>query len=113
MAELVAAEIRVKIAEKDKLAAKLNGEGEKLKLTEIAMGQKAQAEVLGKDKVLQLAVLEKVLNAAVENPEIVKIPQTLVTGTSGGLEGAAAILGASNIATGITGRLKQQAPSSE
>ncbi len=100
--ELVAAEIRVKIAEKDKLAAKLEGEGQKLKLSEIAKGQKAQAAVLGKEKVMQLAILEKVLNAAVKNPDIVKIPQTLVTGSSGGLEGAAAILGASNISKSVT-----------
>ncbi|MDJ0984196.1 MAG: SPFH domain-containing protein [Desulfobacterales bacterium] len=99
--ELVAAEIRVKIAEKDKLAAKLEGEGQKLKLIEIATGQKAQSTVLGQERVMQLAVLEKVLNAAVENPEIVKIPTTLVTGSTGGFEGAAAILGASNIASGI------------
>lgn len=99
--ELVAAEIRVEIAEKDKLAEKLNGEGEKLKLTEIAKGQKEQVAVLGQEKVMQLAVLEKVLKAAVENPNIVKIPNTLVTGSSGGLEGAAAILGASNIGAGI------------
>jgi regulator of protease activity HflC (stomatin/prohibitin superfamily) len=104
--ELVAAEIRVKIAEKDKLAAQLNGEGEKLKLTEIAKGQKAQANVLGKEKVLQLAIMEKVLNAAVENPDIVKIPGTLVNGTTGSLEGAAAILGASNIGMGIGRQLK-------
>ena len=64
-------------------------------------GQKAQSTVLGQERVMQLAVLEKVLNAAVENPEIVKIPTTLVTGSTGGFEGAAAILGASNIAGGI------------
>jgi len=113
--ELVAAEIRVKVAEKDKLAAKLEGEGEKLKLTEIAKGQKAQVVVLGEDRVMQLAVLEKVLRAAVENPAIVKIPQTLVTGTTGGLEGAAAILGSSNIAgslgQGLQNLQKQQQPS--
>jgi len=113
--ELVAAEIRVKVAEKDKLAAKLEGEGEKLKLTEIATGQKAQVVVLGEDRVMQLAVLEKVLKAAVENPEIVKIPQTLVTGTTGGLEGAAAILGSSNIAgsigRGLQNLQNQQQPS--
>ena len=102
--KLVAAEIRVKVAEKDKQAAKLEGEGQKLKLTEIATGQRAQSAVLGEERVMQLAILEKVLNAAVENPEIVKIPQTLVNGSTGGFEGAAAILGASNIASGIPGR---------
>jgi regulator of protease activity HflC (stomatin/prohibitin superfamily) len=106
--QLVAAEIRVKIAEKDKLAAKLEGEGEKLKLSEIAKGQKNQVMVLGEDRVMQLAVLEKVLNAAVQNPDIVKIPQTLVTGSTGGFEGAAAILGASNITSGIPGAMQQK-----
>jgi hypothetical protein len=103
---LVAAEIRVKVAEKDKLAAKLKGEGEKLKLIEIATGQKAQVAVLGQQKVMELAVLDKVLKAAVENPDIVKIPQILVSGTGGGLEGAAAILGASNLVRGVPSGLK-------
>ena len=107
---LVAAEIRVKVAEKDKLAAKLKGEGEKLKLIEIATGQKAQVAVLGQQKVMELAVLDKVLKAAVENPDIVKIPQILVAGTGGGLEGAAAILGASNLVRGIPAGMKSGKP---
>jgi len=107
---LVAAEIRVKVAEKDKLAAKLKGEGEKLKLIEIATGQKAQVAVLGQQKVMELAVLDKILKAAVENPDIVKIPQILVAGTGGGLEGAAAILGASNLVRGIPAGMKTSEP---
>ena len=99
--ELVAAEIRVKVAEKNKLAEKLKGEGEKLKLIEIATGQKAQVAVLGEEKVMELAVLDKILNAAVTNPDIVKIPRILVSGEGAGLEGAAAILGASNLVSGI------------
>lgn len=99
--ELVAAEIRVKVAERDKEASKLQGEGEKLKLIEIAAGQKAQVEILGAEKVMQLAVLEKMLNAAVDNPDIVKIPQVLVSGTGSSLEGAAAILGVSNLVKGM------------
>jgi hypothetical protein len=70
--ELVAAEIRVKVAEKDKMASKLKGEGEKLKLIEIAAGQRQQVEVLGQDRVMELAFLEKILKAAVENPAIGK-----------------------------------------
>ena len=108
--ELVAAEIRVKVAEKDKLAAQLQGEGEKLKLIEIASGQKAQVAVLGEEKVMELAVLDKVLNAAVTNPDIVKIPRILVSGGGAGLEGAAAILGASNIVGGISEGLKKKEP---
>lgn len=98
---MVAAEIRVKVAEKNKLADKLKGEGEKLKLTEIAKGQKAQVNVLGKEKVMKLAVLDKILDGAIKNPDIVKIPQILVSGPGGSLEGAAAILGASNLVRAI------------
>jgi len=46
---------------------RLKGEGEKLRLIEIADGQRAQTNVLGEDKVYQLAVLDKVLEAAVFN----------------------------------------------
>lgn len=102
--QLVAAEIRVKIAEKDKQAAQLKGEGEKLMLIEIATGQKEQVLVLGRERVVELAVLDKILKAAVENPEIVKIPQILVNSEGSSLEGAAAILGASSIVRGIEGR---------
>lgn len=105
--ELVAAEIRVKIAEKDKLASKLKGEGEKLQLIEIATGQKEQVSVLGEERVMELAFLEKILNAAVMNPEIVKIPNILVSGEGSTLEGAAAILGASNLVRGIESGNKQ------
>jgi regulator of protease activity HflC (stomatin/prohibitin superfamily) len=105
--ELVAAEIRVKIAERDKQAAQLKGEGEKLQLTEIAQGQKQQVSVLGEQRVMELAVLDKVLKAAVENPDIVKIPNVLVSGSrESSFEGAAAILGASNLVRTVTGSPK-------
>jgi regulator of protease activity HflC (stomatin/prohibitin superfamily) len=111
--ELVAAEIRVKVAEKNKIAEKLKGEGEKLKLIEIATGQKAQVAVLGEEKVMELAVLDKVLNAAVTNPDIVKIPRILVSGEGAGLEGAAAILGASNLVSGIGKGSKKGEPTDQ
>jgi hypothetical protein len=79
------------------------GEGEKLRLMEIATGQKAQVEVLGQDRVMQLAMLKEILEAAKENPQIVKVPNVLVQGTAGGFEGAAAILGASNLTSGLSG----------
>jgi regulator of protease activity HflC (stomatin/prohibitin superfamily) len=99
--KLVAAEIRVMVAEKNKEASKLQGEGEKLKLIEIAAGQQEQVSVLGQDRVMQLAFLEKVLQAAVQNPDIVKVPRVLVAGEGSSLEGAAAILGASNLVQGV------------
>ena len=79
------------------------GEGQKPQLTEIAEGQRAQVAVLGEQRVMELAILDKVLNSAVQDPDIVKIPQILVSGPGGGLEGAAAILGASNLVRSIPG----------
>lgn len=96
-AQLVAAEIAKQAAAHKKQQLKLEGEGEKLKLVEIAKGQQAQANVLGKDRAMQLQALEKALDAAVKNPEIVKIPMVQVNGSNGGYEGAAAVLGASNL----------------
>ncbi len=98
---LVRAQIAVQVAEQEKEQSRLRGEGEKLRLIEIAKGQQAQTDVLGKDRVYQLAVLEKVLGAAVENPDIVKIPNVFVQGTGSGFEGPAAILGASNLVQSI------------
>jgi hypothetical protein len=100
--DLVAAEIAVKVAEQRKLAVQKEGEGEKLRLLEIAAGQQAQAAVLGEDKVLQLAILKEMLAAAQANPDIIKVPNVLVQGATQGIEGAAAILGASNFVQSIT-----------
>lgn len=94
---LVKAEIEKQAAEHQKTRLKLEGEGEKLKLIEIAMGQKAQVDVLGQDRTLRLQMLKESLAVAREQPEIIKIPQVQVMGTSGGFEGAAAILGSSNL----------------
>jgi hypothetical protein len=103
-AQLVEAEIKKKAAEFTKEQLRLLGEGEKLKLLEIAKGQQAQAEVLGKNAALQLAALEKALEAAKANDRIVKVPTVQVLGSqAGSFEGAAAILGSSNIIQAIQG----------
>lgn len=108
--ELVAAEIRKKAAEFTKEQLRLLGEGEKLKLLEIAKGQEAQALVLGKEAALQLAALEKALEAAKENDRIVKVPTVMVIGSQpGSFEGAAAILGSSNIIQALQGLQKKPA----
>lgn len=96
-AVLVKAEIQRNAAEHQKERLRLEGEGEKLKLIEIAQGQQAQVQVLGQDRVLELQMLKEALAAAREQPDIVKIPQVYVSGTGAGMEGAAAILGASNL----------------
>jgi hypothetical protein len=107
-AQLVAAEIAKKAAAFKKQQLKLEGEGEKLKLLEIAKGQQAQANVLGKDRAMQLQALEKALEAAIKNPDIVKIPTVQVTGTGSGYEGAAAVLGASNLIESMKGMSAKQ-----
>ena len=106
---LVSAQIAVLIEQQNKQASKLRGEGREEELTAIARGQRAQVEVLGEDRVLQLEALFKVLEAATQNSDIVKVPTIMVQGTATGLEGFAAILGgASNLAQGS--RFFQQEP---
>jgi SPFH domain / Band 7 family len=99
--QLVEALIGVQVAEQNKNAAKLRGEGQKLELEETAQGQKAQADVLGQDRVLTINLVQQFLKAVQEKPEIVSlvgrlVPQTVVsTGSQGtGLDSAAAIFGA-------------------
>ncbi len=95
-AELVVAEIAKQAAEYRKEQLRLEGEGDKLRLMEIAQGQSAQAKVLGQDRVLQLQMLKEILAVAKENPDIIKVPMVQVSGEGSSLEGAAAVLGASN-----------------
>ncbi len=111
--ELVRAQIAVQVADLQKQELKLRGEGEKLRLIEIAEGQRAQTQILGEDRVYQLAVLDKVLEAAVANADIVKIPNVLVQGAGGGFEGPAAILGASNLIKSLQEAKPGSAPKAE
>ena len=99
--QLVEAVIGVQVAEQNKNAAKLRGEGQKLELEEIAQGQRAQADVLGQDRVLTITLVQQLLKTIEEKPEIVSligklVPQTVVstTGQGTGLDSAAAVLGA-------------------
>lgn len=99
---LMKSEIGIKVADNNKEARTREGEGEKSYLSLVAEGQEKQANVLGKDKAFELAYVEKVLEAAKSQPDIIKIPQVLVMGSGSGLEGAAAILGANNLTLGLT-----------
>jgi regulator of protease activity HflC (stomatin/prohibitin superfamily) len=105
---LVRAEIKKQAAAHRMEQLRLEGEGQKLKLLEIAKGQKELAEVLGKDHAMQLQALEKALDAARANPDIVKVPLVMVSGAGSGYEGAAAVLGASNIVQMMDGLDKKQ-----
>ncbi len=95
--ELVKAEIGVQVSEQFKIRRNNEGEAEKSYLTQVADGQKAQADVLGQDKVANLRALELIIDAIKEKPQLLtglKLPATFVMGgESSGLSGAAAIIG--------------------
>ena len=100
--KLVEAEIAKQAASHQKEKLRLEGEGEKLKLIEIARGQEALTKVLGSGLVAQLKALEMAFSFAADHPEMVKVPNVLVTGADGGgFEGAAAVLGYSNLVRGL------------
>lgn len=83
-------------AEMAKQAAKLLGEGERDRLTEIAKGQRKQVAVIGKASMVRLQEQKQMLEILAKNPELVKVPMISVQSGNGGLEGAAAVLGASS-----------------
>ncbi len=89
---LVKAQIEKQAAEQQKEKMRLLGEGEKLKLIEIAKGEKARVDVLGQEKTAYLKALELTIDAAKENPDIVKVPGVVNYGGGSSLEGMAAIL---------------------
>lgn len=97
---LVAAQIAVQVANQHEAERAALGRAERQYLEELARGQRAQADVLGQDRVATLQALEKLLASIERKPEIVGlisrlVPQTVVTTGSGdsGLAGAAAIFG--------------------
>ncbi len=94
---LVASQIAVKVARQREEERAALGRAERKYLEELARGQLAQAEVLGKDRVAVLQALEKILVSLERKPELVAlvgklVPNTVVGGESG-LAGAAAIFG--------------------
>lgn len=93
---LVEAQIAVQVAVQREAERAALGRAERQYLEEIARGQRAQADVLGQDKVALLQALDKFLGTLERSPNLVTlvgklVPNTVVNGT--GLEGAAAILG--------------------
>jgi len=96
---LVQSQIAVKVANQRELERAALGRAERQFLEELARGQSAQANVLGKDRVTSLQALDKVLSTLQNKPELVSlisrlVPHTVVSSDSGGgLAGAAAIFG--------------------
>jgi hypothetical protein len=96
---LVEAQIAVQVANQREAERAALGRAERQFLEELARGQKAQALVLGEDRVALLQALEKMLASLERRPELVQlvsrlVPHTVVGGSGQGFEGAAAILGA-------------------
>lgn len=101
-ATLMESEIGIKVADNNALAREKEGLGEKKYMEAVAKGQEAQANVLGKEQAARIAYGQMVLDAAIKEPGIVKFPTTMVmSGGGSSLEGAAAILGASNLGMGM------------
>lgn len=108
---LVAAQIAVQIANQKEQERAALGRAERQFLEQLAAGQKAQALVLGEDRVALLQALEKILATLEAKPELASfisklVPNTVVSGggDGAGLAGAAAILGQS-----LQGSLPQRA----
>ncbi|MCF6199135.1 MAG: hypothetical protein L3J67_07015 [Hyphomicrobiaceae bacterium] len=102
--QLVSAQIAVQVANQREKERAALGRAERQFLEELARGQMAQANVLGKDRVAMLQALEKLLATLEKKPELVGlisrlVPHTVV-GDGGGLAGAAAILGNAFNSTG-------------
>ena len=94
---VVAAQISVQTAELIQEKRRAEGRGERYFLEEQAAGQTAQANVLGKENVLKLQQMKIFADLLAAHPELVanlKLPQVYVGGSGGGLDSAAAILGA-------------------
>ena len=93
---VVAAQISVQTAELTQEKRRAEGRGERFFLEEQAAGQTAQANVLGKENVLKLQQMKIFADLLAAHPELLanlKLPQVYVGG-GGGLDSAAAILGA-------------------
>ncbi|MCH9806808.1 MAG: hypothetical protein K0U74_03670 [Alphaproteobacteria bacterium] len=106
---LVEAQIAVQVANQREAERAALGRAERQFLEELARGQRAQADVLGQDRVALLQALDKTLAALEKKPELVGlisrlVPHTMVSGSGdGGLAGAAAIL------SGVVSRSGSQA----
>lgn len=102
--KLVEAQIEKERAVELKEMRRLEGEGERLYLEEIARGQKAQVEVLGAEKTYELKVIDKIAQMVKDNPDLAKTPMVYSVGSNGG-EGvsnsAASILSLQQLRKGI------------
>ncbi len=127
---LVETQIQVKRSEQLAIALRNEGRGERDKLNLIAEGQKAQARVLGEDRVVELRRFELIVNSLLtffkDHPDVLTtalanahkfVPERVITiGGEGGannLAGAAAVLGDFMGGGRTTAREAKEAPSQQ
>jgi hypothetical protein len=83
--ELVKSKIQLETAKLTQESRRLLGVGERLYLQELSSGQKAQSDVLGPDRVMQIQQLQMIIALLEKNPTIlsnIKLPQVLSLGGS-------------------------------
>lgn len=84
--ELVRAQIAKEAAKENKEAKRLQGEGEKLYMQQIAEGQEAMVNVYGKERSFKLKTLEELKEMAKESPEALAAPQIYTVNSGRGTE---------------------------
>jgi hypothetical protein len=105
--KLVEAQIAVQVATQRETERGALGRAERVFLEETARGQRAQAEVLGQDRVALLQALEKLLGTLERKPELAQLAGRLVPHTVVGSGGGEGLAGAAAILSGVIG---QQSP---
>jgi len=102
--DLVVAQIAKEKAKELKEQKRLQGEGERLYLEEVAKGQKAQVAVLGAEKTYELKVIDKISSMIKENPQLANTPLVYSvggSGKSGVSDSAASILSLQQLRKGL------------
>ncbi len=100
---LVKAQQAVKIAEQYKAERELRGEADRKYLEQVAAGQDAQANVLGKDLVARLKMMELILENPQALAELGKTVPNIVVMNGGGEGGATGIGSLEGLAAVLTG----------
>ncbi len=106
--KLVESQIAVQMAMQRESERAALGRAERVFLEETARGQRAQADVLGQDRVALLQGLEKLLSTLERKPELAQLVGRLVPHTVVGSGGGDGFAGAAAILSGVMGQ--QQAP---
>ncbi len=102
--KLVESQIAVQMATQRESERAALGRAERVFLEETARGQRAQADVLGQDRVALLQALEKLLGTLERKPELAQLAGRLVPHTVVGSGGGEGLAGAAAILSGVMGQ---------